>query len=87
VGKHSANREPEPEPAPLPVPAAPPEPPAPRPVAADPEKVDTFELFASLASEERIAYYETLARHCELKAAALRTIREATLTVRELEPA
>lgn len=79
--------DPEPEPAPLPVPAAPPEPPAPRPVAADPEKVDTFELFASLASEERIAYYETLAKHCELKAAALRTIREATLTVRELEPA
>jgi hypothetical protein len=86
-GKAQREPEPEPEPAPLPVPAAPPEPPAPRPVAADPEKVDTFELFASLASEERIAYYEQLAKVAAAKAEALRDVRESVRMVRELETA
>lgn len=74
---------PEPEPAPLPVPV---EPSAPRPTA-DPEKVDAFELLDKIATEERIDYYEEVSEQALVKAQALRAIRDAVATVREIDAA
>lgn len=73
---------PPPEPEPELSPAAELVPVTPPPLAPrDPEKVDTFELFESLATQERIDYYEEVARQSLVKAQALRQIREQLAAV------